>query len=257
MQRSQNNWTREQTIVALSAYCKVPFNKVSSTNEIIVSTARLIGRSVNSVKMKVGNFGSFDPELRRRGIVGLGNYSKLDKEIWDEYYNNWEKLALDCANILAELSHTSVEQVCNIDVQNLPVGIERERVIRQRINQSFFRNAVLSSYNYACCISGIAQTELLEACHIVDWAENIDNRLNPANGLCLNPFFHKAYDRNLLAITPDYIVQISDKLIDSTTQEFTKAYLMQIHNKEIVLPDKFLPNRDLLALHFDKFRSAE
>ncbi len=74
----RDNWTREQTIIALNFYCKIPFNRVSSTHPDILWIAKIIGRSANSVKMKIGNFGSFDPELKKRGIVGLANTSKLD-----------------------------------------------------------------------------------------------------------------------------------------------------------------------------------
>ena len=81
------NWSKEETILALDAYCKVPFNKASNSNPIIVEVATLIGRTPASVKMKIGNFGSFDPVLKSKGIVGLGNTSKLDKEVWDEYSN--------------------------------------------------------------------------------------------------------------------------------------------------------------------------
>lgn len=68
---AQDNWTREQTIVALNLYCKIPFNRVASKHPDIIEVAKIIGRSPNAVKMKIGNFGSFDPELKRRGIVGL------------------------------------------------------------------------------------------------------------------------------------------------------------------------------------------
>ncbi|MBQ9417737.1 MAG: HNH endonuclease, partial [Bacteroidales bacterium] len=68
------------------------------------------------------------------------------------------------------------------------------KIVKQRINQSFFRTAVLTSYNNRCCITGLSRKELLEASHIVDWSKDIENRLNPSNGLCLNILFHRAYD---------------------------------------------------------------
>lgn len=60
-----NNWTKEQTIVALNLYCKIPFNRVASTHPEIIKVAKIIDRSTNSLKMKIGNFGSFDPELKK------------------------------------------------------------------------------------------------------------------------------------------------------------------------------------------------
>ncbi len=249
-----NNWTREQTIVALSVYCKIPFNKASNNNPEIVKAAKLIGRTPVAVKMKVGNFGSFDSELKERGIVGLSNNSKLDEEIWNEYCNDWEKLAYDSEVILSKLAAKTIEEVNGIDTIKIPEGKDREAIVKQRINQSFFRNAVLSSYNNKCCISNLACTDLLEACHIADWSENIENRLNPSNGICLNILFHKAYDKNLIGISPDYDIYVSDEIFDSSiSQDGIKCFFLQYHKTKINLPDRFLPNKDLLDIHFQKF----
>ncbi len=81
--------------MALNLYCKIPFNKVSSNHPDIIRIAKIIDRSTNSVKMKIGNFGSFDLELKKRGIVGLANASKLDEIVWNEFNNNWENLAFE------------------------------------------------------------------------------------------------------------------------------------------------------------------
>ena len=249
-----NNWTREQTIVALYVYCKIPFNKASNHNPEIVKAAQIIGRTPSSVKMKVGNFGSFDPELKARGIVGLSNTSKLDEEIWNEYCNDWEKLAFDSEKIIAKFKGKPLEESIGIEGIVIPEGKERERLVKQRINQSFFRNAVLSSYNNKCCISNLSCTELLEACHIVDWADNIENRLNPSNGICLNVLFHKAYDRNYLGISPDYEIFVSDKLFDEQyKQDNIRSFFKHYHKTKIQIPDRFLPNKVLLDIHFQKF----
>lgn len=81
--------------MALNLYCKIPFNKVSLNHSDIIRIAKIIDRSTNSVKMKIGNFGSFDLELKKRGIVGLANASKLDEIVWNEFNNNWENLAFE------------------------------------------------------------------------------------------------------------------------------------------------------------------
>ena len=248
------NWTREQTIIALSVYCKIPFNRASNTNPEIVAAANLIGRSPAAVKMKVGNFGSFDPELRARGIVGLANSSKLDEEIWNEYCNDWERLAYDSERIRARLANKTLEEISEVDITSIPAGRERETIVKQRINQSFFRTAVLTSYNNRCCITGLSRKELLEASHIVDWSKDIENRLNPSNGLCLNILFHRAYDENLIGITPDYKIVISDRLLDEDNEPaYVKSFFSHYNNASIHLPDRFLPNRELLDIHYQRF----
>lgn len=249
-----NNWTKEQIIVALSVYCKIPFNKASNRNPEIVKAAKIIGRTPASVKMKVGNFDSFDPELKAKGIVGLSNTSKLDEVVWNEYCNNWEKLAFDSELIIAKLSSKSIEEQIGFYTVSIPEGKERDRIIKQRINQSFFRNAVLSSYNNTCCITRFSCTDLLEACHIVDWSIDIENRLNPSNGICLNSLFHKAYDKHYIGISPDYDVYISERLFDEQTNQddFCKLF-KKYHKVKIQLPDKFMPNKNLLDFHFQNF----
>lgn len=60
-----------------------------------------------------------------------------------------------------------------------------------RVNQSFFRNLILSSYNNCCCITGIQQSELLIAGHISPWGLDEKNRLNPRNGIAINALHEK------------------------------------------------------------------
>jgi putative restriction endonuclease len=146
--------------------------------------------------------------------------------------------------------------MANIDIKKLPNGKERLTIVKQRVNQSFFRSAVMCSYDFKCCISGIGNSELLEACHIVDWSEDSTNRSNPENGLCLNSFFHKAYDNYLIAITPDYHIVISDVLLDKTENGDFKNYLIGLDNKKIILPNRFCPKQDFLEYHYRKYLNA-
>ena len=249
-----NPWTKEQTIVALNLYCNIPFNKATNNNPQIIKVAKLLGRSASSVKMKVGNFGSFDPELKKRGIVGLANASKLDKEIWEYYSDKWDLLAYDSYLIEQKLSSGTEKDKSIAEIDTFPIGIEQERIVRTRVNQQFFRNTVLASYNYSCCITGLSHNDLLEACHIVDWAIDEHNRTNPCNGLCLNPLFHKAYDCHYIGITPDYEIKVSDRLFDNKeTPNNIRDFFMQYDNSKIILPNRFLPSKELLDIHYQKY----
>lgn len=44
-----NNWTREETIIAFNVYCKVPFKSSSKTNPTIIKYANIIGRSPSAL----------------------------------------------------------------------------------------------------------------------------------------------------------------------------------------------------------------
>ena len=81
-------------------------------------------------------------------------------------------------------------------------------LVISRRGQRIFRDMILANYGYKCCISGLQVAELLEASHIVGWAENAKNRLNPRNGLCLASSLHAAFDLGLLTVTADGIVYV-------------------------------------------------
>lgn len=248
-----NIWTREETIVAFNVYCKIPFKNSSKTHPMIIKYARILGRSPSALNMKVGNIGRLDPDLRERGITGLIHGAKMEENIWNEFYGNPELLAFESEKIIAQMLNQSIENSTAIQIDDLPQGIERTAIIRQRVNQSFFRSAVMSAYNFKCCISGVNTPQLVEACHIVDWSEDTKNRTNPKNGLCMNPFFHKAYDKCLLAISPDMSIIVSDELFECVADKMFYNYLKKINGRKIFLPDKFLPDRDFLAVHYNKF----
>ena len=112
------------------------------------------------------------------------------------------------------------------------------------------RNAVLSSYRYACCITGMADPELLIASHIKPWKDSDwkKERTNPRNGLCLNALHDKAFDRGLLTVLPDYTVRISSKL--SGNDDGT-MWIKQCDKQSIILPERFLPCKEFLEYHND------
>lgn len=244
-----DKWTKEQTIVALYYYCIIPFNKATSTNPTIAKISKLMGRSHNSLKMKIGNFGSLDPELKKRGIVGLANTSKLDEQIWGEYSQNWGKLANDAGDILARYKEKPLDEIAEFDRSDLPEGKERMAFIKARINQSFFRKTILASYEYRCAVTGLPIKELLVASHIVPWAKDEQNRLNPTNGICLNAFHDRAFDKGLMTITPDFRIKISKGVLDFEENKSVIDSLLCFENKEILLPSKFYPNKEFLEYH--------
>ncbi|MDA8015689.1 MAG: HNH endonuclease [Gammaproteobacteria bacterium] len=199
--------------------------------------------------MKIGNFGRLDPRLREKGISGLSHGSKMESDVWDEFHGNWEKLIYESEQLIAKLSGKRVESALDIDADNLPQGRERERVVRERVNQEFFRKAILSSYDQKCCITGLDQTELLIASHIVPWKQNAQERLNPQNGLCLNALHDKAFDRGLITVSTDYQVVLSSAIRRLEAGEAVKNFLVKFHGKEISTPEKFAPKKEFLQYH--------
>ena len=218
---------------------------------MIIKFAKLIGRSPSALNMKIGNFGRLDPELGKRGIVGLANGSKLEEVVWAEFHGNWEKLTYESELIISRLQNKSIKETFKMDLSDIPQGIDKESVVKRRVNQSFFRSTILSSYNNRCCITGLPIPELLVASHIIPWSQNKQERLNPRNGLCLNSIHDRAFDRGLITISSNYRVILSKYLEEHGVEDSVHDFFARYDNQAIDLPDKFAPNPDFLKFHYE------
>jgi putative restriction endonuclease len=235
----RRNWTRQELMMTLHLYCTTPFGKMHHRNFAVIELAKLLGRTPSAVALKLVNFAALDPELKQRGVVGARHFSKADQAIWQEFFGNWSKLLLEIPETLPQTQSQS-----NFA---FPEGAERERLTRVRVHQQFFRASVLASYEFRCCITGLAVPELLNASHIVPWSHDPKHRTNPSNGLCLNTLHDRAFDRGLITITPEFQILVSPKLSSPKTK--TQDLLWLYHNTPIRLPEKFFPATAFLEYH--------
>jgi putative restriction endonuclease len=248
---AKENWNREQLIVALNLYWKVPYNKISgSSNSLIKQMASIIGRTPAALAYKLMNFTSLDTEKQKIGNKGKSAASSSDKEIWNEYFGLWEKLSLDSSAILSTIQNKPIEEILNLKPElKFIEGREKERIIKTRVNQLDFRQRILASYNGKCSITGISITSLLVASHIIPWSKNTQERLNPKNGICLNSFHDKAFDRGLITITSDFNVKLSDAILEKRKESNIQKYFIEYENQPIILPDRFSPSVEFLEYH--------
>lgn len=243
-------WSEDETILAFYYYCKIPFSKIDQRNPIIIRLAEMIGRTPSSVTLKMANLGHFDPSLQSRNIGGMRNASRLDKQVVKEFLDNWEELSFQAKKIEAGYVKKVGQESPGVEI--LPEGLDNLTEAKQRINQQFFRDAVLTSYLQRCCITGIAIPTLLIASHIKPWAVSNPKteRTNPCNGLCLNALHDKAFDRGLITVLPDYTVRVSETLKNAGSNSETE-WLLACDRQKITLPEKFLPAREFLEYHND------
>lgn len=247
-------WSREETILAFDLYCHMPFGKIGQTNNRIIELAKMLRRTPGSVALKMQNLAHYDPELRARNVTAMAHGSKLDAEIFDEFYENLEELTYQADSILQRITGKGIEQEIDLyDLEALPVGEDRERMRKERIGQNSFRRSVLTSYDNRCCITGLRMPVLLIASHIKPWAVSNEKneRTNPRNGLCLNPLHDRAFDQGLITIDESYKVIISSKLRNADMDESIRNWLMRYSNEEIYLPDKFKPGKLFIEYHND------
>ena len=172
---NSRRWNKEQLKLAFHLYCQLPFGKLHSRNPEIVELAQLLGRTPSAVAMKLVNFASLDPAITASGRVGLGNASALDREVWEEFHADWERLAVECAALVQQLRPAPLidtpDPLGAFDLNDF-TGETRRVITQQRLKQNFFRRAVLASYGGRCCMSGLSDARLLVASHIVPWSKD-------------------------------------------------------------------------------------
>ena len=254
MAAQHKDWTREEHILAFNLYCKIPFGQIHMHNPRVIQLARMLGRSIGSVSLKLSNFARLDPALQARGIRGMRHGAKGEEAVWHEFADHPETLAFESERLLATRLGQPIEQVADVDTGDLsPAGLEREATVRVRVNQSFFRDRILSAYNFRCCVTGLTVQPLLTASHIIPWAEDEKNRLNPENGLCLNALHDRAFDRYLMWIEDDYVIRFAPRLHRaSKDQTETIKWLTSFEGSRLLLPKQFAPDTEFLRRHAEK-----
>ncbi len=241
-------WSRDELILAFELYCRIPFKATRASNPDVQQLATLLKRTPAGVARKLGNFGAFDPTLKKRGITGLVHTSKLDRAIWDEFHRDWPTL------VSAAFKHREVLE-CEMKVTRKelrhPAGpSERVIVTRRRLHQSFFREAVLSSYEQCCCVTGVPVIETLIASHIIPWSVNRRLRADPTNGLCLTATFDRLFDTGLMCIEDDLSIRLSHRVLRYHRDPVVRL-IGVYHKKPLRPPTRFSPRSDCLRWHRD------
>ena len=129
---------------------------------------------------------------------------------------------------------------------------------KRRLHQPVFRATVMRAYETRCAVCSLAHGQLLDAAHIVP---DSDEAGIPTvrNGLAMCKIHHAAYDAHIMGVSPDYVVKIRADLLDEIDGPMLQYGLKERHDQKLmVLPSVRAqrPDRDLLALSYDRFRSA-
>ena len=173
--------------------------------------------------------------------------------VWPTYVADWSPAELKAR--LAFGAGASVEKSWS-----LPDAPERRyglRLVRQRLHQATFREAVISAYGGRCAISGLPEPRLLDAAHIIaDRDEDLGQPIVP-NGLPLSKIHHAAFDANLIGIDPDYRVHVADALLSMNDGPLFEYGIKAMAGRIIQMPKRAIdnPDRDRLAERFERFRA--
>ena len=254
----QRRWIRDEFIAVLNLYLQLPFGKLDKKTTEVQELAIKLNRTPSSIAFVLTAFAGVDPFHIKRGIKGTTGSQKQCEPIFNEFINNPEELLFESQRVLAERENTTIEQKFETILKDLDLsdkkGEYRIREVKTRVNQHLFRRIVLNNFNNRCAITGIDQEDLLRASHIIPWAENEKERLNPQNGVCLSPLYDAAFDKFLISFDREYRVIISPLLKKQSDKDFYQSFFGKFENQEILKPNKYLLNIDFLKWHFDKIK---
>lgn len=142
-----------------------------------------------------------------------------------------------------------------------PVVDEVERVwalrqTRVRLHQARFRGMVLPAYQSQCAICRLKEERLLDAAHIIPDREP-EGIAAVRNGLSLCSIHHRAFDQDLVGVSPDYEVHVSQRLLEEDDGPMLDL-LKGFHRSRIVLPTRrrAMPAHEYLEERFAQFQKA-
>lgn len=141
------NWTRDEIILALDLYFRCGRKQLDDSHPEVEVLSQLLNelpiherefreakfRNASAVSMKLGNFLSIDPEYEG---VGLSRGSQLEREVWDDFASDLERLHRTASAIRANRDHVHADalnaETKHQEVQEFREGKVLTRVHRQR-----------------------------------------------------------------------------------------------------------------------------
>lgn len=131
--------------------------------------------------------------------------------------------AASLSRALPSQAANDYQQAVAAELAELPAniaGTEVERMVRQRVGQNKFRDAMLDYWGGACAVTGIEIPEVLRASHAKPWAECATDaeRLDVFNGFLLSANLDALFDRFLISFDEQGVLLITPALAEKNLQ---------------------------------------
>lgn len=252
--RDGAKWTRDEYILALNLYFKLPFGKLNMGTPEVKELAKLLHRKAGSAAYRLTNFAACDPYILETGRHGNEAGRKQCQPYWDEFNENREALLFESEQVLAKLQGTSLEVKYSEALKSIEglQGETRITEVKARVNQDVFRQIILMNYNCRCALTGIDIPELLVASHIKPWAKCKKERLNLENGICLSSLYDDCFDKGLIGFDNKYRVILSKRITDNYDKGYYDKHFGSINHQQLILPEEHKPNLQFLEWHMDE-----
>ena len=130
-----------------------------------------------------------------------------------------------------------------------------ERLNQVRLHQPMFRARVLAAYDSHCALCRLGHVELLDAAHIIPDGRPHGDPVVP-NGLAMCKIHHAAYDRNILGVRPDLVVDVRQDILDEIDGPMLRHGLQKMKGLRLTVPSsrRSRPDRMRLEERYEEFR---
>jgi len=196
----------------------------------------------------------------------LNDTRKQKDNSWNHFFNNYGMNQIRKEDFLF-LFNKGVSKTVKVDLKtnDLRVMVHKRRIkqnyevkdseatikTRGKYQKIFREDIILPNYDYKCAITGIKTLSVLKAAHILRWADNQKERLNPQNGICLSALADICFEKGLLTIDKNYKVKLSEKVkSDPNLLKELKKYDGKKINLPILKENK--PSKKFLSEHANK-----
>lgn len=107
---------------------------------------------------------------------------------------------------------------------------ETTAVTKVRRGQGAYRNAVIKNFGGRCAVTGCEVREVLDAAHLVGWADDVSLRRDPTNGVLLRTDLHLLFDSGLLSF------ELTDAAVLCILSPAGRSAYPDIHRRRLSLP---------------------
>lgn len=131
------------------------------------------------------------------------------------------------------------------------------RLTRTRLHQAMFRVRVLQAYRSSCAMCRLRHDELLDAAHILPDADPRSEPIVP-NGLALCKLHHAAFDRHILGVRPDLVIEVRTDILAEIDGPMLRHGLQGFHGTRLTVPRQRAsqPDKVFLEDRYERFRVA-
>ena len=104
---------------------------------------------------------------------------------------------------LAEFSNTEIQKT------------EAERLVKERVGQDIYRDALMNYWGGACAVTGCIVKEVLKASHAKPWKDCTSDaeRLNVYNGFLLTANLDALFDKGYISFTNEGLIMLSSVFV--------------------------------------------